>query len=70
LNVVDPSPTPNVVDTTENSDEYVVRETAVPSHSNQPFGAEEPANACTDPAGTAGTAVTNAPPTCDISQIP
>lgn len=40
LNVVEPSHTPYKVDITENNEEYVVRETAVPSHNKYHVGAD------------------------------
>lgn len=43
LNVVVPSPVPYVVPISSNSVEYVVRDTAEPSHSRNPLGAVLPA---------------------------
>src|SRR3990172_5407595 len=49
LNVVEPSPVPNAVLTTANKSAYVVRETAEPSHSKYPDGADDPPYALITP---------------------
>lgn len=51
LNVVDPSPTPNLVEITANRLAYVDLDTAWPVQTNQPDGAEAPSQGCTDPIG-------------------
>jgi hypothetical protein len=51
LNVVDPSPTPNVVPITANSSEKVVRLIAAPSQIVQPVGAELVVHMITAPTG-------------------
>jgi hypothetical protein len=53
LNVVDPSPTPKYVLVIAKRSEYVVRETAAPSHNSQPLGGAdgEPTQVITDPVG-------------------
>ena len=53
LKVVDPSPEPNAVPIIVNSDEYVVRDTADPSHSNILVGNDVPTKGTTAPTGNA-----------------
>lgn len=51
LNVVDPSPTPYVVEVIANNAAYVVLETAAPLASNHPVGAEDQAYGAIIPLG-------------------
>src|SRR5258708_8882623 len=52
LNVVEPSPPPQIVPSTPNKVAKVARDTADPSHSRYPDGATVPANGNSAPVGT------------------
>jgi hypothetical protein len=61
LNVVDPSPAPNVVPRIEKSRLYVVRETFWPPHINHPLGGVEFTHISTVPIGTMSAGANFAP---------
>ena len=62
LKVEDPLPEPYVVPMMLNKAEYVVLETALPSHNNQPVGAEPAPYIVIDPEGDPLTVVQESVP--------